>query len=89
MDERTDVGIFLERVADMECGDSGGQLLDERAQDIGMDEDPLHRHADLAGMVIAALHDRLDDPIEPGATVDDDRGGTAVFERAAGAGRGR
>ena len=48
-----------------------------------MDEDALHRHADLARVIVAAFDDRLDDAVEIGAAVDDHRRGAAMLQRAA------
>ena len=58
------------------------QPLDEFGLDIAVDEDALRRDANLASVVVAALDDRLDDPVEPGAAVDDDRRRAAVLKRA-------
>ena len=49
------------------------QPLDEFGLDIAVDEDALRRDANLASVIVAALDDRLDDPVEPSAAVDDDR----------------
>jgi hypothetical protein len=45
--------------------------------------DALRRDADLAGMVVATLDQRLDDPLEIGAAVDDRRCRPAVLQRRA------
>src|SRR5271170_2810367 len=50
-----------------------------------MHEDTLNRYADLTGMVVAALHQRLDDRVDLDRTIDDDGCRAAMLERAAGA----
>src|SRR5438309_260957 len=60
----------------------GREAVEKRALEIRMDIDPLHRHADLTGMVIATLRQRLDQPVEIGAPVDDPRRSAAVLQRA-------
>ena len=63
------------------CGESGSptrsatnarrEPVNELGYDVGMNEDPLGRHANLAGVVVAALDHGLDDATEIGAAVHD------------------
>jgi hypothetical protein len=66
----------------LQCRHTGREPVEKRALEIRMDIDPLHRHTDLAGMVIATLRQRLDQPVEVGTPVDDRRGGATMLQRA-------
>ncbi len=45
--------------------------FDKIVQEVGMDEDPLRRDANLAGVIVATLHHGFDDPVQVGAAIDD------------------
>jgi hypothetical protein len=47
-----------------------------------MDENALRGEANLTSVIVAALDDRLDDLVEPGAAVDDDGCRAAMLKRA-------
>ena len=83
LDQRPHLRLRQQRIADLERPHMGHEALQESRLDIGMDEDALGRDADLAGMVIAALDHRINDPVEIGAAVDDGRRRAAMFERRA------
>ena len=70
-------------IADAQRGDACRNPLDEVGENIGVDEDALDRNANLSGVIVAALHDGLDDPIQFRTAIDDDRRRTAMFQRAA------
>jgi hypothetical protein len=81
-DQRPDFGFGRERITDPQCRHTSAEAVEKRALEVRMDVDPLHRHADLAGMVIAALRQWLDQPVAVGAAVDDRRRGTTMLQRA-------
>ena len=81
-DQRADLGFGRDRITDPQCRHTSGEAVEKRALKIRMDIDPLHRHADLTGMVIATLRQRLDQPVEVGAPVNDRWRGATVLQRA-------
>ena len=90
-DEGSHLGLRRQRIADLQPAGALGQPFAELGHDRGMREDPLHRHADLAGVVEAALCQRGHRGREVGIGGDDHRGratmleGTARARRQAGA----
>src|SRR6202035_285713 len=82
-DERAYLGFGLDGITDLQCRHAGGEAIEKGALEIGMDIDPLNRHADLTGMVIATLRERLYQPVEVGTPVDDRRRRATVLQRAA------
>src|SRR5271157_19641 len=83
MDERADLGFCEDRVSNPESGDASSEAVEEGAFDIGVNVDALGRDADLAGVVVAAFDQGINDLVEVGAPVDDRRGSPAMFKGAA------
>ena len=78
-----DLGVLQHGIADPQRLDARDEPLREVVGDLLVHVDALRRHADLAGVVVAALDDRLDDLVEIGAAVDDGRRRAAVLQRGA------
>ena len=86
-DQRADLGLRRRRIADLERAGALGEAAGQFWGDRGMGEHALYGHADLAGVIEAALGKRRDGVVEVGVGRDDHRRRAAVLERAAGAWR--
>ncbi len=82
-DQRANVGKGLGRVADTQRARRFTQAFSQFAGDFPVGVNPLHRHADLAGMIKTALDELGHCLIQIGIGGDDDRRDAAVFQRAA------
>ena len=80
--QRPHLGVRRCWVADPQRTHPVGEPRDEPRQDVRMHEDPLHRHANLTRVVVATLHQWLDDRVELYRTVDDDGRRSAMLKRA-------
>src|ERR1700719_4088000 len=81
--ERAELGLGKEWITDLQGCYPGGEAVEKRTLEIRMHINPLNRHADLAGMIIAPLDQRLDQAVEVGIAVDDHRRGAAVLQGTA------
>ena len=82
-DQRADFGLGQQRIADLQLAGTLGQRRRQLAYDRPVREHPLHRHADLPGMVEAALGQGRHRLGEIGVGGDDHRRRTAMLQGAA------
>ena len=87
LDQRAHLGLKPKRVADPQRTNARREPVQERGFDVGVDEDALGRHANLSGVVVAALDHRLDDAVEIGAAVHDSGRDAPMLQGRAGSGR--
>ena len=87
LDQGAHLCLKQKRVADPQRPNTRYEPVQELGFNVGVEEDALGRHADLSGVVVAALNHRLDDAVEIGAAVHDGRCCTPMLQSRAGSGR--